>query len=109
MQYYYNSSAITKRSILRLIRNLLEGSIVSWQTMEQELFRQLCNTQRCALELIKNKQREDDNVMEFIVPWRGLNFECRAEVHQQERFSMCLNYFSHDLSTTLMPQKSARR
>lgn len=74
--------------------------------MEQEFFRQFCNTQRQVgvQKLIETKQRKGKKVTDFIARWRGLTFEFLQRFTKHELVQMCLNNFRHDLSTALMPQ-----
>lgn len=61
--------------------------------MEQEFFRQFCNTQRQVgvQKLIETKQRKGKKVTDFIARWRGLTFEFLQRFTKHELVQMCLN------------------
>lgn len=84
----------------------LEGSIISWQMMEQVFLKQSYNTQKRVgmPELIETKQRDDETITDFITRWRGLTFECPQKFTQGELVGTCLSNFKHDFSIAPMSQ-----
>lgn len=92
--------AITRGSAFTWYTNLLEGFLVSWQTMELKFLWQFYNTQRRVgvAELIKTK------LYGLHCEVEGTYFQMPAEVYPTRTSTEWLNSFKHDLLTTLMAQ-----
>ncbi|KAH0706123.1 hypothetical protein KY285_010648 [Solanum tuberosum] len=79
--------------------NLESSSIDNWEQMEQQFLKRFYSTRRVVsmIEIANTRQRNDEQVSDFINRWRSLSLNCKDHLSETSGIEICIQGMHWDL------------